>query len=244
MILYHRHIHSLVNSGGRKKAQTLGEAGQQAMVVALTGRQMADVVVPQIISAEKEIMADQVKVTLNEEGVIATKLASSRGKFIKCGIFLKSFLVQVLGKGSSSVSRNETDSTKEAAASTTIPNVVTTPIDAVLANPASPRTSFYPRSVSSPVNKANRPCLELRYPEATPEPSPLSKVTSKPSSSGTPLSKVTRKPSSSKTPLSKVKQEPSSSSDDGVLYPIRTEEEPDEVSESEDAGSGSGLQKA
>jgi hypothetical protein len=44
--------------------------------VALAGRQMADVVVPQIISAEKGIMADQDKVTLIEEGVIATRLAA------------------------------------------------------------------------------------------------------------------------------------------------------------------------
>jgi hypothetical protein len=59
-------------------AQTLGEAGQQAMVVgqriALSGRQMADVVVPQIVSAEKEIMADQDKVTLI--GVIVTGVAA------------------------------------------------------------------------------------------------------------------------------------------------------------------------
>jgi hypothetical protein len=43
-----------------KNAQDLGEAGQQAMVVGQrftrTGGQMADFVVPQIISAENEIM--------------------------------------------------------------------------------------------------------------------------------------------------------------------------------------------
>jgi hypothetical protein len=102
------------------------------------------------------------------------------------------------GPGSSSVSRNGTDSTTGTAASTTIPKVVTTPFDAVPANPASPRTSLYPRSVSSPFNKASRSCLELRYPEATPGPSPLSKVTHETSSSGS--------LSSSRTPPFKVTQ--------------------------------------
>jgi nucleoid-associated protein YgaU len=53
-----------------KNAQTLGEAGQQAMVVAQrvarTSRQMAVAVVPQINLAEREIMDDQDTVTLIE----------------------------------------------------------------------------------------------------------------------------------------------------------------------------------